>query len=377
MSVALLTPYWLAACSTLPNSGPLAVEVVQEEDSVPGNFIVVDVDERVASIWAKQPKDSLRIFGDVRPAPDIRIGRGDSVQVTIWEAASGGLFSASPLDRTASAGSRTATIPEQVVAADGQIQVPYAGRIRVTGLRPADVEALVVQRLAGKAIEPQAVVTITKNVSNAVTVTGEVVTGARIPLTVRGDRVLDVIAAAGGLKSPAHDTFIRITRKNRTVGVAFNSIVANPAENIFTYPDDTITVIRLPQTFTAFGSTGRNASVPFDASGITLEEAIAKSGGLVDELADPGGVFVLRFEPVELTRALVPGRHIVAEGELVPVIYRFNLRSARSYFLARAFQMRDKDIVYVAPAPSIPIRKFLQIVGQVVSPAISVTRAAQ
>jgi polysaccharide export outer membrane protein len=136
-------------------------------------------------------------------------------------------------------------------------------------------------------------------------------------------------------------------------------------------------VIRLPQTFTAFGSTGRNASVPFDASGITLEEAIAKSGGLVDELADPGGVFVLRFEPVELTRALVPGRHIVAEGELVPVIYRFNLRSARSYFLARAFQMRDKDIVYVAPAPSIPIRKFLQIVGQVVSPAISVTRAAQ
>jgi polysaccharide export outer membrane protein len=114
-SIALLTPYWLAACSTLPNSGPLAVEVVQEEDAVPGNFIVVDVDERVASIWAKQPKDTLRVFGDIRPAPDIRIGRGDSVQVTIWEAASGGLFSASPLDRTASAGSRTATIPEQVV----------------------------------------------------------------------------------------------------------------------------------------------------------------------------------------------------------------------------------------------------------------------
>ena len=52
--------------------------------------------------------------------------------------------------------------------------------------------------LAHKAIEPQAVVTITHNLSNTVTVDGAVSRSDRIPLTTKGDRILDVIAAAGG-----------------------------------------------------------------------------------------------------------------------------------------------------------------------------------
>lgn len=369
----------LSACGAMPNSGPFTAEVVNDvsNDSPLSNYIVVDVDERIANIWAKLPRDSFQVFGDVRPAPDLRIGVGDSVAVTIWEAAAGGLFSASPGDRTLAAGSRTAGIPEQVVAPDGTIQVPYAGRIRVLGMRPADVEALVVDRLRGKAIEPQAVVTITRNVSNTVTVTGEVVQGARVPLTQRGDRVLDVVASVGGIRAPAHETFIRLTRKNSTVSVAFNRLLASPSENIYVYPDDTITVVKIPQTFSAFGTTGRNASVPFDASGITLEEAIARAGGLIDELSDPTGVFLLRFEPVEVARQLAPTEQVAAEGSLVPVVYRFNMRETRSYFLARSFQVRDKDILYVSASTAVPVRKFLGMVGQVIAPSVGVAAAVR
>jgi polysaccharide export outer membrane protein len=370
----------LAGCAGLPTAGPLAIEVVNEETSGTadfGNFVIVDVDERVASIWASQPRDTLRVFSDYRPAPDTRIGIGDSVVVTIWEAAAGGLFSAAPTDKTITAGSRTAMIPEQVVPQDGTIQVPYAGRIRVNGLRPADVERAIVEQLKGKAIEPQAVVTITKNVSNVVTVSGEVVAGARVPLSARGDRLLDVIASAGGLRAAAHETFIRLTRGGKTISVAYNTLLSDPQENIFVRPDDVVTVIKLPQTYTTFGSTGKNAVVPFDAVGITLEEAIAKTGGLVDDLADPGGVFVLRFEPAGLVKQLSPERVLPSDGNLIPVVYRLNLREAKAYFLARAFQIKDKDIVYVAPAPSVPVRKFLQMVGQVVAPAVSVTRVVQ
>lgn len=369
----LLLSSALAACGALPNSGPFTAEIISEtNEATIGDYVVIDVDERIASIWASQPRDSLRAFGDIRPAPDVRIGVGDGIAVTIWEAAAGGLFSASPADRTLAAGSRTAAIPEQIVPMDGTIQVPYAGRIRVAGLRTADVEALVVERLKGKAIEPQAVVTITRNVSNAVTVTGEVVQGARVPLTVRGDRVLDVVASVGGIKSSAHETFVRLTRRNSTVSVAFNAILANPSENIYVYPDDTITVVRIPQTFSAFGSTGKNASVPFDAAGITLEEAIARAGGLVDETADPSGVFLLRFEPIGLVRQLAPGEDIKAQGELVPVVYRLNMRSTKSFFLARSFQVKDKDILYVSASTAVPVRKFLALVGQVVTPAATV-----
>lgn len=368
--VLVAFPAALVGCGSLPNSGPFTAEVVSEvNESELGDYVVIDVDERVASIWASQPRDTLRAFGDTRPAPDIRIGVGDSVAVTIWEAAAGGLFSASVADRTLSAGSRTAAIPEQVVPTDGTIQVPYAGRVRVVGLRTAEVEALVVDRLRGKAIEPQAVVTITRNISNAATVTGEVVQGARVPLTVRGDRILDVIASVGGIKSSAHETFVRLTRKNSTVSVAFNSILANPTENVYVYPDDTITVVRIPQTFSAFGSTGRNASIPFDAAGISLEEAIARAGGLADEAADPSGVFLLRFEPVDLVMKIMPEREIKSQGQIVPVVYRINMRQTKSFFLARSFQIRDKDILYVSASTAVPLRKFLTLVGQAVAPA--------
>jgi polysaccharide export outer membrane protein len=373
MGVFLVAVSALAGCGALPNSGPFTAEVINEGsiDSSVSNYIVVDVDERIANIWAKLPRDSFSVFGDVRPAPDLRIGVGDGVAVTIWEAAAGGLFSAALNDKTLSAGSRTAGIPEQIVPSDGTIQVPYAGRLKVTGLRPADVEALVVERLKGKAIEPQAVVTITRNVSNAATVTGEVVQGARVPLTPRGDRVLDVIASAGGIRAAAHETFIRITRKGSTVSVGFNRLLASPPENIYVHPDDTITVVRIPQTFSAFGTTGRNASVPFDASGITLEEAIARAGGLIDELADPTGVFLLRFEPIEVARQLAPAETLSGHGQIVPVVYRINMRETKSFFLARSFQIRDKDILYVSASTAVPVRKFLNLVNQAITPAAS------
>ncbi|MFZ3358964.1 MAG: polysaccharide biosynthesis/export family protein [Xanthobacteraceae bacterium] len=358
----------------LPAAGPQASDIVAQESpqGVLGGYVLVDVDERVASITAAQPRESFkRVFTAGRPPPDLRIGVGDSVVVTIWEAAAGGLFSAAPGDRSISAGSRTATIPEQVVARDGTIEVPYAGPLKVAGLTPGEVEQAVVHALEHKAIEPQAVVTITKNLSNTVSVGGEVAAGARVPLTTKGDRILDVIASAGGIRVPASDAFIRLTRGRRTVSVAYNAILAHPEENIYVVPGDDITVVRDPQTFTAFGGTGRNAQVPFDAAGITLEEAIAKAGGLLDYRADPAGVFLLRFEPTPLVEQLAPGRQLPSQGDLVPVVYRLNLKDANSFFLARSFPMRDKDMLYVANSASDPVQKFLGLIGTVTAPVVT------
>ena len=364
----------VSGCSFLPGSGPIALQVANQEvnDVSLGGFILIDIDERVASITSGQPRESFkRVFKDVGPSPDLRIGVSDSVVVTIWEAAAGGLFSAAATDRNLTAGSRTATIPEQVVARDGTIKVPYAGRIRVAGMRPADVEDAIVNALQGKAIEPQAVVTISKNLSNTVTVGGEVASGTRVPLSTKGDRILDAIAGAGGIRISAHDAFIRLTRHKYTVSIAYNTLLNNPEENIYVLPSDVITVVRDPQTFTAFGATGRSEKVAFDTAGITLEEVIAKAGGLLDNRADPGGIFLLRFESTRLAAELAPNRPLRSTGDLVPVIYRLNLRDANSFFLARSFPIKDKDILYVSNSASDPVQKFLGLVGTVASPVIS------
>ena len=241
----------------------------------------------------------------------------------------------------------------------------------MAGHTPAQVERIVVDRLVGKAIEPQALVTVTQNLSNTVTVTGEVANGALVPISARGDRVLDVIAAAGGVRAPVHEVFIDLSRGGYTAKVPMQALLRHPEENIYLRPRDILTVVREPQTFTAFGSTGKNALVHFDAAGITLEEAVAKAGGLVGSLANPEGVFLLRPEPISIARALDPTYPIPPGARSVNVVYKINLKDPATYFVARKFQMRNKDMIYVAAAPAVEFYKAMQLFSTLTQPAIT------
>lgn len=364
----------LSGCTALPGQGPSTSDVVGSPQAAPSvdhpGYLVTDISPRVTDILKRKQSSSFQgRFGDYRPAPSPVIGVGDVLSVTIWEAGFGGLFSSPVVDRN-SPGSHTAVIPDQVVSRDGLIAVPYAGSIQVVGATQRAVEAKIVKALANKAIEPQVLVTITRNLSNTVTVSGEVA-GARVPLSPRGDRVLDVLASAGGVRSPVHESFVSLSRDGRTVTVPMQVLTTNPSENIFVRPGDTLTVVRAPQSFTAFGATGRNALVTFDAVGITLEEAVAKAGGLVDMQSDPSGVFMLRREPVAVVHELDPSFVIEPGQTTANVVYRIDLRNTNTFFQARSFQVQDKDIIYVANAPSSDLQKFLAMVQMASGPVYS------
>lgn len=274
--------------------------------------------------------------------------------------AAGGLF-AGPANDRGTSGSRSATIPEQVVGVDGALTVPYAGRVRVAGRSPAEVEQAIVRALREKVIEPQVLVTVTRNVANTVTVIGEVTNGARVPLTTRGDRLLDVIAAAGGTRAVAHEVFVILVRDGASVRIPMQAILNDPAENVYVQAGEVVSVTRDPQTFIAAGATSINTVIPFDAVGTTLEQALAKAGGVNDFRADPTGVFVIRFErPVDYDQ-LGLQRPDPSALPKVPVIYRLTLRDPVGFFIVRRFPMRNKDIVYVSNAPSMEIQKVMTI----------------
>lgn len=364
----------VAGCSYLPSQGPSASDVVSggaTSAEVAPRYLVVNLDRRAIDILKKEPNLSLSgRFGRRGGAGSSVIGIGDSVSVTVWEAASGGLFSSASINGV-TAGSHSAAIPEQVVGRDGDITIPYAGRIRVAGSTTAQVERAVVSRLQGKAIEPQALVTVTRNLSNTVTVTGEVTNGARVPLSAGGDRVLDVIAAAGGIRAPVPEVFIDLSRGGATAKVPMQALLNHPEENIYVRPRDVLTVVREPQTFTVFGSAGRNALVPFDAIGITLEEAVAKAGGILDSSADPAGIFLFRSERAAVARELDPAYPIDPADRVVNVVYKVNLRDAATYFLARNFAIRNKDVIYVAAAPAMELYKAMQLFSTLTQPALT------
>jgi polysaccharide biosynthesis/export protein len=360
-----------AGCSTIPGTGPSAGDIVEEAgtEAAP-RYELVDINPSVIeTLRQRGPASFLAHFGDYRPSVEPRIGIGDTVSVTIWEAGAGGLFS-SPLaaDRFTT-GSKSATIPDQVVGRDGAITVPYAGRISVAGRTTRDVQTVVEHALQGKAIQPQVLVNVAHSVSNTVTVTGEVVNGARVPLSVKGDRVMEVIAAAGGIRAPVNETYVQLSRGAVTERVAMTRVTSDPKENIYMRPNDVLTLIRDPQTFIVYGATGKNEEIPFDAEGINLAQALAKAGGLIDTRADPAGVFVFRYEPEEVARALRPDSPLVRHGYSTPIVYRLNLHEANSLFVAQSFQVLNRDLLYVSNAPVTDFQKYEDIISSLTGPA--------
>jgi polysaccharide export outer membrane protein len=367
-----LTGAALGGCSTLPTAGPTTGQVVDQavKDDQP-RFDIVDVDSNVVATLLAQPTESFRNrFLKYGKPPDPKIGIGDSITVTIWEAAGGGLFGAG-ITAGVSPGSRSVTIPDQVVARDGAISVPFADRIPVAGKSPLEVQRVIEQRLADKAIEPQALVAITKSISNSATVSGEVVAGARVPLSVNGDRLLDVIALAGGAKAPVYDTFARLSREGVTATIPMEKLVSDPAENIYAWPGDVLTLVQVPQTFSVFGATGTNMQVSFGAQEITLAQALAKAGGLLDLRADPAGVFLFRFEPPAVVGALKAPPLAIGPGGTSPVVYRLDLSDANSYFFVQRFPVEDKDVIYVANARLNELQKFFTLLNTITGPVIT------
>lgn len=374
--LALLVGFALTSCS-LPSIGPSRSEITdaaKPNQSGGARFALVDLSPTVVANLDNGGAASLQAtFGVQQPLRIQTIGLGDYLQIVVWEASAGGLFSGtSSGDRVSSSGSRSAMIPEQVVGADGAITVPYAGRILVVGRTPSQVEASIVERLQGKALEPQALVTVTKNIANTVSVLGEVTTGARVPLSGRGDRILDVVAAAGGTKAPAYETFLTLIRGSQSVRVPMQALLMSPKENVYVMPGDVITVAREPQTFTAIGATGKNEVLPFDAIGLSLDQAIGKAGGLNDQRADPGGVFVVRFEAPDSYDKLGVARPIAAPVGEIPVIFRLDMHDPNAFFFARRFAIHNKDILFVSNAPATDLQKVGAIISTFLGPAATI-----
>ena len=138
---------------------------------------------------------------------------------------------------------------------------------------------------------------------------------------------------------------------------------------------DTIYVYTEPQTFLAFGATtsaaiatiaggaiagggAGGAQLRFDAWRISLAEAVARAGGLNDALADPASVFLYRGEPREVAQRLGIDCSKF-EGPIIPIIYNVNFRDPSGYFLATAFEIRNKDVLYVSNSTSVQVTKFL------------------
>ena len=166
----------VAGCGSLPSSGPSLSEVseAQKSDALPIKVVDVDQDLARRSLAAERRARFAEVFAGGRQ-PDYRVGAGDMLEVSIWEAPPAALFGSVAIDpRVGPATTRMTAFPEQMISPQGTISVPFAGAVPVAGKSPQEIEAEIAHRLKGKANQPQVLVRVTRNASSNVTVVGEV-----------------------------------------------------------------------------------------------------------------------------------------------------------------------------------------------------------
>jgi polysaccharide export outer membrane protein len=355
----------LGGCGWMSVNGPAASDILAgQRDPMSLNYATVKVTPKVIEIQAKNlPR--LIAFKDNRRPRDITFGIGDILGVTVFEAASGGLFI--PAEGGVRPGNFV-TIPNQAVDIHGNISIPYAGSIRALGRTQVDVQNAVVAALKNRAIEPQVVVSLVEQKTSMISILGEG-RSARIPATATPERLLDVISRAGlvaiGTTGAAGaETWVLLERNGRRAIAPFGALVYEPVNNIYAHPNDTIYLYREPQTFLAFGAVGAQQQIPFGTWRLSLAEAISRAGGLIDVQADPAAVFLYRGEARDVAEAMgIDVRPY--EGPIVPVIYTINLRDPAGYFLASSFEMRNKDILYASNSFSVESTKFMTYLNTV------------
>jgi polysaccharide export outer membrane protein len=385
----------------MPASGPESFDIRAGQINDPNRlpYALVKLAPNVIDILAQNAPRLSAAFTDRRIPGEFRFGIGDIVGVTIFEAAAGGLFI--PSEAGVRPGNFVA-LPNQAVDSSGNISVPYAGSIRAKGRTAVEVQQAIVDSIKNRAIEPQVVVALIDQRTSLISVLGEVNTPSRFPASAVGEHILDAITRAGGPRGQGFDTWVMLEREGRRATVPFGALVYEPSNNIYVRADDTIYVYREPQTFIVFGA-GAGLTVPvgsgvaltggapignaspsgqgqfnFDAWRLSLAEAVAKAGGLNDLQADPGAVFLYRGETRQVAAQLgVDAARF--DGPIIPVIYEVDFRDPGGYFLASRFQMRNKDVIYVANAVAIETAKVFDylrlIVGTVNDPIVAATNA--
>jgi polysaccharide export outer membrane protein len=373
LAVAVVSLLLVSCASFLPTSGPSRSEISKAKTPVNTAAIqVVDVDSEVTRRLLSQR--TQRLFSETlrNPSAALRtVGPGDVLEVTIWEAMPATLFGATTLSTPEGiATSHATTLPDQMVDDEGYISVPFAGRIAAAGKTLDAIEADIVSRLTGKANQPQVLVRRTRNLSSNATVVGEVNTSTRVQLVPGNERLLDAIAAAGGVRQPVNKMTIQVTRSNNVYSLPLETIIKDPAQNVTLSPGDVITALYQPFSFTALGATGKNEEVNFETQGITLAQALARSGGLIDTRSNPEGVFIFRFEPIAALDW--PHKPVMSTPDgLVPVVFRIDLDNPSSFFVMQSFPIENKDVLYVANAPATELLKFLNLLFTLSYPVLT------
>ncbi|WBL34671.1 polysaccharide biosynthesis/export family protein [Sinirhodobacter sp. HNIBRBA609] len=357
LSVALLTT---AACS-LPRSGPKKDEILSASALAESKAFVVPMSDSVVAATSVASQTGFSAaFRNAGLMGSDTISPGDTLNLAIWENVDDGLLAQQGLGSTQLAGLQ--------VDGTGQIFVPYAGRIQAAGNSPDELRRIITEKLATQTPDPQVSVTRVAGDGATVSIMGAIGGQGVYPLERPTRTLATMLARAGGVSAKPEVTKVTVKRGKNTGSIWLRDLYANPQLDIALRPGDVILIEEDRRAFISLGALGQQARVPFQVPEMSALDAVASVGGLQSGLADPTGIFVFRDESAPVAGQILGRADLVGDQRM---IYVLDLTAPEGIFLAREFDIRDGDTVYVTEAPYVQWHKTLSALTGSVSTANS------
>lgn len=325
----------------IPRSGALKSELSKPEASADVVVRRLDLGAVLRSQTTSAP--SLpEAFKAGAPGHAAAIRPGDRLALTIIEGSGGGAPSAI---------NGLLKLDLVVVEPDGRLTVPYAGAIPVADRSIEDARKAIQSRLMNKLYQPQVLLRMVDGSARSVSIVGNVGKGGSYPIGPGMTRLADLIGASGVPSEKPEQVKVELQRAGLRGHLTLKQLIDDDGANVFLQGGDVVAVNRSPRYVTVIGAAGTPGRVEIASEDFSLIDALAVSGGLNDNSADPSGVFVF-------SAADAPSPPASAV-----VVYEVDVRDPAQVQLARNYRLTGGDVVYVATASFAQTRKVLSAIS--------------
>jgi polysaccharide biosynthesis/export protein len=325
----------LAACST--GIRFVASDVHDRGNSPSTEMITESLIEDERRALAEQSRQDLTPLIVASPAP-YAIGQGDVLSIVVWdhpELAGGGMTAATA---ATDSGSVPPNVPQPGFAVDhqGRIQFPLIGLLHVEGQTVDQARALLTRKLARYIAQPSLTLRVQSYRSKRVYIDGEVkAPGLQaindIPMTL-----VEALNRAGGMLPSADQSRIVVERGVNRYLLNLRDLVqkgVNPGAVLLLHGDVVRVHSRDESKVFVSGEVVTPKALTMHNGRLTLNEALGESGGVSPLSGDARQIYVVRKTP-ERTR-----------------VFQLDARVSGALAMAESFELRPKDVVYVAASP--------------------------
>lgn len=340
--------------SNLSNIGAAAIEPAIQDTAAVRELVRITPDlirQQRASQASEVSADVRGLFGVAKP---YQIGPGDVLNIVVWD---------HPELVLAPAGSSAATDTSSLstvgngynVSADGYIQFPYVGGIRLGGLTEFEARDVLAKQLSKYVKQPRITLRIQSYRSGRIYVDGEVSTPGLqsindIPMTLP-----EAINRAGGFTALADRSSISLSRGGKTTAIDLQQLTElgiNPSRILLNKGDMVRVLSKEESKVYVLGEVTRPVAQPLRNGRLSLNEALGEAGGINTTTGDPKQVYVVRA---------------LADGQAQ--IFHLDASSAMAYAISEGFALKPRDVVYVDPAPVV---RWNRLISQILPSALAI-----